>query len=259
MAIRKINHNLSMYYQTYGDADKPALVLLHSGGMAGIEWQPQITPLSQQFQLLIPDLPGHGQSILSEGSELSIAMMAQAVVELLKNENRQKAHILGSSMGGAVALWIALHYPEIVNKLVVYRIGYSKNDDTYSQTQAMANPDYWQQYGLHNWLSKLHYPQGGEAAWEGVITNVSKVLHPDTSDHQHTSSDLQRIQAQTLLIAGDSDPLIPLPMLLEMKTAISQCALWVMPNATHITATNTWRAAAFAEEVSRFLRANNTN
>lgn len=247
-----------MYYQrefsTEQSEQNETLVLLHSGGMAGVEWKPQITPLAAQFNLLVPDLPGHGQSLLPTGETLSISLMAKAVVDMLAKENIRRAHIVGSSMGGAVALWIALNYPEAVDKLVIYRIGYTKNLDTYGQTKAMANPEYWRQYGLHAWLSKLHTPQGGENAWETVIANVSRVLEPETSEHNHQLADLAKITAETLLIAGDRDPLIPLSTLLEMHEAIPASALWVMPNATHITASNTWRAKAFAEEIIRFLR-----
>lgn len=243
-----------MYYQKYGDTSRSALVLLHSGGMAGEEWQPQIEPLSQSFHLLVPDLLGHGKSLIPNGEELSIALMAKAVVEMLEKEAITKAHFLGSSMGGAVALWIALNYPQLVDKLVIYRIGYTKNRETYTQTKNMADPEYWRQYGMHRWLSELHIPQGGEDAWETVITNVSRVLAPETSDHHHSLSDLASIQAPTLLVAGDSDPLIPVSTLLEMRQKIPDCALWIMPKATHITASNTWRAKAFSEEIIRFLR-----
>ncbi len=245
-----------MYYQKIQSQSNNAdtLVLLHSGGMAGEEWQPQIKPLSKHFNLLVPDLPGHGQSLLPEGDKLSVSLMAKAIVKMLADEGVEKAHLLGSSMGGAVALWIALKYPEVVHKLIVYRIGYSKNGETYDQTRQMANPDYWKKFGLHRWLSQLHSPQGDEHSWEQVIANVSKVLDPETSDHNHHLSDLQAIGVPTLLIAGDSDPLIPLDTLLAMKNTIANCALWVMPQATHITASNTWRANHFSEEIFRFLK-----
>lgn len=243
-----------MYYQQFGEQSQPPLVLLHSGGMAGIEWLPQIKTWSKHFHLLVPDLPGHGQSLLADDEPLSIAMMANAVISMLKKENIAKAHVLGSSMGGAVALWIAINAPEFIDKLIVYRIGYTKNGETFQQTQNMSDPAYWQQYGMHSWLSKLHSPQGDKDSWKTVIANVSKVLDPKTSDHNHHLSDLSTITQPTLLITGDNDPLIPLETVLEMRTAIANCAVWIMPNATHITASNTWRAAAFAEEVNRFLR-----
>ncbi|PIE45603.1 MAG: alpha/beta hydrolase [Gammaproteobacteria bacterium] len=243
-----------IYYQSYGDNNNKTLVLLHSGGMAGIEWQPQIEMLAKHFRLLVPDLPGHGKSIVPEGKTLSISMMAESVVELLKHERVDKAHLLGSSMGGAVALWMALKFPDVVDKLIIYRIGYDKNEETHAQTRSMADPDYWRQYGMHDWLSKLHIPQGDANSWENVIAGVSSVLDPKTSDHNHSLADLSTIGAETLLIAGDSDPLISVQTLLNMREVIPHCALWIMPKATHITASNTWRAKAFAEEIIRFLR-----
>lgn len=243
-----------MFYQHYYNHHKHTLVLLHSGGMAGEEWKPQIDTLSKQFSLLVPDLLGHGCSRIPTGETLSISLMAKAVIDMLDTEGVEKAHILGSSMGGAVALWIALNAPQVVDKLIIYRIGYTKNNLTYAQTKDMADPAYWRQYGLHAWLSKLHLPQGSADAWEQVIARVSAVLNPDNSEHNHSLSDLQRITAETLLIAGDRDPLIPLSTLQAMYEAIPTAALWVMPNASHITASNTWRANAFADEVIRFLR-----
>lgn len=243
-----------LFYQRYGNANDATLVLLHSGGMAGQEWKPQIEPLAKHFDLLIPDLPGHGQSLLTEGETLSISLMAESLVTMLRDLGITRAHICGSSMGGAVALWTTLHYPALVDKLVVYRIGYRKNSGVYEQTRAMANPEYWRRYGMYQWLSQLHSPQGGKRAWETVIADVSRVFHPRTSEHSHSLSDLASITAETLLIAGDRDPLIPLPELLEMLEHIPNAALWVMPNASHITASNTWRANAFTEEIMRFLR-----
>ena len=51
-----------IHYQTYGHADSQPVILLHSGGMAGEEWQPQIAPPAQRYRLLHPDQPGHGKS-----------------------------------------------------------------------------------------------------------------------------------------------------------------------------------------------------
>ncbi|MPV85164.1 alpha/beta fold hydrolase [Ostreibacterium oceani] len=243
-----------MYYQKQFELPtSDTLVLLHSGGMAGVEWQPQIAQLSKKFNLLVPDLPGHGQSPIADDEVLSVAMMGNAVADMVVAEGLSKVHLLGSSMGGAVALWLAIHRPNLVDKLIVYRIAHRKNHATHAQTNHMADPEYWRKFGLHNWLSELHLPQGGRDAWQRVIANVSKVLHPETTDHNHALADLAQIQSDTLLICGDRDPLVPLSVLMAMHETIPRCALWVLPNATHITATNTWRAKSFADEVIRFI------
>ncbi|UJF24701.1 alpha/beta hydrolase [Suttonella sp. R2A3] len=239
-----------LYYQEHGSG-KPIL-LLHSGGMAGEEWQPQIPALAKRYRVIVPDLPGHGRSLLKD-EPLTIAMMGQAVIELCDELGIEQAHVCGSSMGGAVALWLALNYPERIKKLVIYRITYRKNQATHAQTQNMSDPGYWRQFGLHKWLSKLHEPQGGVDAWEDVIARVSEALDPETSTHNHQLDDLAQISAPTLLIVGDRDPVAPLDDVLDMYHTIPKAGLWVMPYATHITASNTWRSDAFAEECLRFF------
>ena len=239
-----------MYYQTHGQG--PDLLLLHSGGMAGEEWAPQIPILQKRFRLIVPDLPGHGRSPLADDT-LTIATMGNAVLALLDALGIDSLHICGSSMGGAVALWLTVHHPARVKSAVIYRMVYRKNVSTYAQTLSMAEPAYWEQYGLHKWLSKLHEPQGGTDAWKRVIARVSEALDPQTSDHGYALETLTRITQPILLITGDRDPVAPLEDALAMYRAIPDAGLWIIPNASHITGSNTWRAAAFAEEIKRFI------
>ena len=136
----------------------------------------------------------------------------------------------------------------------VYRVGYRKNKEAHTGTREMADPAYWKSVGLAQWLSRIHEPQGGPDAWEKVIGRVSEALDPDISDHAHELETLKRIKSPTLVVVGDRDPLAPLEHVLEMFRAIPDAGLWVLPYATHVTATNTWRGESFALEVSRFLQ-----
>ena len=158
-----------IHYQTHGHADSQPVILLHSGGMAGEEWQPQIAPLAQRYRVLVPDLPGHGKSELA-GERLSVSLMAEAVLDMMDAEGIETANLCGSSMGGAVALWLTLKHPERVKRLVLYRISYRSNLDIHKQIYAMGDPAYWENFGLAAWLSKLHSPQGGADAWKQVNT-----------------------------------------------------------------------------------------
>lgn len=229
------------------------LILLHSGGMSSREWDPQITHLARHFHIIIPDQLGHGNTPMV-AEQLTIGDIGREVVELLDTLNLPRAHLVGSSMGGAVALWTTVHYPERVDRLVLFRVGYRKDADTYSGTCGMADPDYWRKIGLHGWLSDIHAPQGGPDAWKTVINRVSEAMNPATSDHAHDLQVLERITQPTLIIVGDRDPVVPLEQALEMFQHIPDASLWVLPYATHVTATNTWRADCFALELTRFLQ-----
>ncbi|MFO1372397.1 MAG: alpha/beta hydrolase [Candidatus Competibacteraceae bacterium] len=240
-----------LYYTESGQGEP--LILLHSGGMSGAEWKPQIPLFARAFQVIVPDHLGHGRSpMLAE--KLTVGDMGCAILEMLDELGLAQANLVGSSLGGAVALWLTVHHPERVSKLVLYRVGYRKDETTHAGTRDMANPAYWRSVGMHKWLSDIHHPQGGPNAWEEVIGRVSEALEPATTDHAHDLEILGRIRQPTLLAVGDRDPVAPLEQVLEMLGAIPNAGLWVMPYATHIAATNTWRAKSFALEVSRFLQ-----
>ena len=240
-----------MYYESDGNAAQ-ALVLLHSGGMAGEEWRPQIARFAARYRVLLPDLPGHGRSPLDDDT-LTIAKMGRAVLAMLDREGIDDALVCGSSMGAAVAMWLLFHHPRRVKKAVFYRASYRKSAATYAQTVAMSDPRYWRRFGLEKWLSRLHLPQGGPDAWKRVIARVSEALDPAVSGHAHPLADFATITAPVLLVVGDRDPVAPLDEILPLYRTIPDCGLWTLPFASHVTATNTWRSAAFAEEVIRFL------
>ena len=240
-----------LHYQTSGQGEP--LILLHSGGMTGEEWQPQIPLFARHFQVIVPDHIGHGRSPMV-AEKLTVADMGRAVLELLDELKLPHAHLVGSSLGGAVALWLTLYFPTRVSKLVLYRVGYRKDARTHAGTRDMADPSYWRDIGMNKWLSDIHRPQGGPDAWEEVIGRVAEALEPATTDHAHRLEILEHIFQPTLLVVGDRDPVAPLEQILETFGAIPNCGLWVMPYATHVTATSTWRAKAFAQEVTRFLQ-----
>ncbi len=241
----------TLHYTESGQGEP--LVLLHSGGMSGAEWRPQITLFARSFRVIVPDHLWHGHSPMI-AEKLTIGDMGRAVLDLLDHLGLPRAFLVGSSMGGAVALWLTVHHPDRVAKLVLYRVGYRKDEDTHAGTRGMANPAYWRSVGMHKWLSDIHQPQGGPDAWEQVISRVSEALEPASTDHAHDLDILSRIAQPTLIVVGDRDPVAPLDQVLEMFGAIPNCGLWVLPHATHVTATNTWRAESFALEVTRFLQ-----
>jgi pimeloyl-ACP methyl ester carboxylesterase len=100
-------------------------------------------------------------------------------------------------------------------------------------------------------MERQHLPQGGPAAWLDVIRHVADLFsRPEAS---LSLADLTRISIPTLLIGGDRDDLVPLEDLVEMYRTLPRAALWVVPGAGHLLSMETWRRAAFQEEVRRFL------
>jgi 3-oxoadipate enol-lactonase len=243
----------TIFYRDDGAKTKPTLVLIHSGAMSSEEWTDHIPAFAKCFRVLTPDMPGHGRSPLN-ADQLRIRDVGAAMIEMLDDLGIEKAHVVGSSLGAAIALWLAINHGHRINRLVLYRVSYAKGAEQFKETLAIAQAERWERLGLATWLSRLHVAQGGQQAWREVISRIPQALNPETTDHNHDLAALATIPNSTLIIVGDRDPLVPLNDAMAMYQAIPESALWVMPGATHMTASNTWRRAAFDSEVERFLR-----
>jgi pimeloyl-ACP methyl ester carboxylesterase len=99
-----------IFYRTTGKG--PVVVLLHGFGEDGSIWSNQYDALND-FQLVIPDLPGSGGSDIT--ADMSMEGMAASVDSLLSNINIDRCTIIGHSMGGYVTLAFAEKYPGKLN------------------------------------------------------------------------------------------------------------------------------------------------
>lgn len=95
-----------------------SVLLIHGLGSSAEDWEPQVRTFSEQYRVLCPDLPGHGRRVDDPGP-YTIPRMAIDVAELLRDQDAGPAHVVGVSLGGAVALQLALDAPERVRGLVV--------------------------------------------------------------------------------------------------------------------------------------------
>lgn len=100
----------SIYWQSVGEGDD--VVLLHGWGMNGAVWDHTVEALRAYYRVHSVDLPGYGFSADSPADSV------EELVEQLLQSAPKNAVWLGWSLGGLIASYIALHYPEYVSKLV---------------------------------------------------------------------------------------------------------------------------------------------
>ncbi|WP_375512575.1 2-succinyl-6-hydroxy-2,4-cyclohexadiene-1-carboxylate synthase [uncultured Nostoc sp.] len=112
--------NYQFYYCLIGKADKPPILFLH-GFMGNIdEFNEAIKLLSDEFYYLIVDLPGHGKTQVLGGDDYyTMANTAHALINLLDELKIPKCFLVGYSMGGRLALYLTLHFPERFHKVVL--------------------------------------------------------------------------------------------------------------------------------------------
>src|SRR5271168_4223139 len=96
------------------------LVLVHGLGARGEDWAAMIPALAAQgFHVYVPDLLGYGRSPKPNVS-YSISLQADTVVQFMQAMHVPRADVGGWSMGGWVAMKLALDHPEMVDRLVIY-------------------------------------------------------------------------------------------------------------------------------------------
>lgn len=106
----------------YDIGEGPVLVMLHGSGPGASGWSNysrNIPELSQHFRIICPDLPGFGASDVKPVDGAVPGFWADTIIDLLDVMGIERAHFVGNSMGGMIALKIALEHPERVDRLIL--------------------------------------------------------------------------------------------------------------------------------------------
>jgi 3-oxoadipate enol-lactonase len=109
---------LTLHYDERGDGDGAPIVLLHGLGSSSADWALQLPVLAAQHRVFAVDLPAHGGSSRPRG-RLTVETMATGVAGLLGTLGVPPAHVVGLSLGGCVALTLALDHAERVRSLTL--------------------------------------------------------------------------------------------------------------------------------------------
>lgn len=105
----------------------PPLLLVHGWGGSGRYWRDTVARLAPRFGLVVPDLPGVGRS-LPVGRPRDLFDQVRVLERLLAALGLARVHLVGHSMGGAMALVLAARRPELVGRLVLTSISLFRSD-----------------------------------------------------------------------------------------------------------------------------------
>jgi len=223
----------------------PNLILLHGWGMHSAVWQPLIKKLSQSFKLYLVDLPGMGFSRPIEPYHL------HAVSEKISEMLPPNADVVGWSLGGQVAMRLALDHAHVLRRLVLvgstpcfvnkadWDIGMTA--ETFSGFAANVNADY------HKTMSQFLTLQsmGADDARATVKLLRKKFIERPVPSSQVLQKaldilldtdlrpEIAAIRQPTLLVHGDRDSLAPVQAAHWMMQHLPQGYLRVIAGASH--------------------------
>jgi pimeloyl-ACP methyl ester carboxylesterase len=191
-------NGLNMYYEIQGTGEP--LVLLHGAYMT-IDAMGEVVPeLARTRQVIAVELQGHGRTA-DVDRPLSYEQMADDTAALLRHLGIEQADVFGYSMGGGVALQVAIRHPEVVRKLVVASASYT-SDGMHPELLEMIptiTPDVFAGSPIEEeYLRTAPNP-------DDFPTLVAKMKRLDMEPFAWPAEEIGGIAAPTLLIVGDSD------------------------------------------------------
>lgn len=165
------------------------LVLLHGNGESGEYFHFQKEYFCRYFRVIVPDTRGHGGSPRGN-APFTITQFARDLHDFMDEKDIKKAHILGFSDGGNIAIAFALAYPEYVESLIL--------------NGANMNPR-----GVKRFYQipiEIGYKLASRAAKKhpDAVKNA-ELLSLMVNEPNFTSEELSEIKAKTLVIAGSRD------------------------------------------------------
>ena len=213
-----------LYFEVHGTGEP--LVLLHGFSGSSQDWAAVVAEWPTGFQLIVPDLRGHGRSsILSKPFRHQDA--AGDMFALLDHLKVGACKGLGVSGGGNVLLHMATMQPERVKAMVLV--------SATPYFPAQARPimrQYPNSLPGEQWEILRRRHPGGDVQIGALLASTA-AFADSYDDMSFTPPHLSTIQARTLIVQGDRDPLYPVDLSVEMAKAIPQSSLWIVPNGGH--------------------------
>jgi pimeloyl-ACP methyl ester carboxylesterase len=215
--------NGSVWYDERGSGEP--LVLLHGGAVDARFFEHNIDAFAEHFRVITTDLWGHGRTADRDGP-FSLESFATDVAELIERVAGGPAHVLGHSIGAAVALDLTMRRPKLIRKLIEISGGFDIDADPQTgmsiDEMVEGTVDFLgSTYGAVSPDGEAHFP---------VV--VRKDFELSSREPNFTRDQISAITHRTLVIVADDD-ITPIEHQLDFYRALPNGELAVVPGTSH--------------------------
>lgn len=250
--------DLRIHYEWTGLGDGPVLMLANAIGSNLHMWDKALPSFEKSYRVLRYDMRGHGESSVPP-PPYSIEQLGSDLLFLLDSLSIERSNVCGLSLGGLVAMWIGIHAPERLSKVVLAntaaRIGTRESWEERIKTVHASGMEAVALASPARWFTRLYREQNSDemdraramiAATDAAGYAGCCAVLRDTD----LTREINEIQAPCLVIAGAHDPSTPPTAGRAIQAALPD-AKYVELDASHLSA---WeRAEDFAGAVLAFL------
>ncbi len=245
----KIN-NIETNYHDVGESDDVVL-LIHGSGpgvTAWANWRLTIPELAKNYRVIAPDMVGFGYTERPGNINYTMDVWVEQAIGLLDALNITKASVIGNSFGGALALALAIRYPERVNKLVLMgSVGVPFKlteglDKVWGYTPSIENMKELLDIFAYNRglvtdeLAELRYKASIQPGFQESFSSMFPAPRQRWVEAMQSSpQDIEKLSHQTLIIHGLDDDVIPLENAYKFIRLIKHAQLHVYGECGHWT------------------------
>jgi len=243
MSTLVVDDGTRINYRVDGPPDGPVLLFLNSLGTDLGMWQPEVDALASQLRIVRFDMRGHGQSDAPAGP-YTVERLALDALALLDALDIRRANLCGLSLGGMVALWLAIHRQERVGRAV------------FANTAARIG-------SIESWSARIEAVQAGgmagvrDAVLARFLSAGFREREPEMAARVGTmllatpprgyigccaalrDADLRNlvstIEARSLVIGGGLDEATPPAQAEDLHAGIVPSELMVIPGVAHLS------------------------
>lgn len=238
----------SIIYSEGGQGEP--LLLLHGLGASRATFDATSATLIRHYRILIPDLPGFGESGLAPDGDYGIDAQVEWVERFVQAIGLTSFHLGGNSMGGWIAAAYAARYPQRVKSLwLLAAAGTGEMLDTEAVKARQERGDYLllarSIAEFDAVMERIFYrapPMPYALRWAGSRLSASKFdLHSkifdqllDRGEEYRLEPLLPRVSAPTLLVWGEHDEVVPLPVMRRFEELLPNAKTVLMPEVGHV-------------------------
>jgi len=219
------------------DGEGLPVVMIHGLGGTSNSFQTLLSSLGD-YKIYRPDLPGAGRSQFKPGHP-GLEGLASAVYDILKVSGIKKAHFVGHSMGTLICQYLAAGSTEIVDGMTLFG---PLLEPPVAARQALKERGQQARAGnmpaIADGISAGSVSKGKPVATAFVRESILRQNSRGYASHCEALSaappaEHSSIKVPTLLIAGETDPVAPVPMVRQLEKNISTAHLEIIPEVGH--------------------------
>ncbi|PQJ08732.1 alpha/beta hydrolase [Flavipsychrobacter stenotrophus] len=206
------------------------LLFLHGAIGASDQMLPLAQMLATQYDVYTPDFYGHGGQNMY-GNLFSIPLFAECILKYMDEAHIERASIFGYSMGGYVAMYLAKHHPEKVDKVITLATKYHWDVETATKEVKMLDPEKIEQK-LPQFASSLK-ARHTATGWGTVLARTEDMMMAMGADNPLKKEGFAQIQQKILVAIGDRDKMVSMEETISVYKALPTAQLCIIPDTGH--------------------------